>query len=130
MKTAKRWWVAPALLLALAACSSGLGPSADDWTRSYEASYERVWTAVLQALADGGYFVEDGDRERGRIRALSSAERSYKEVGLDIRIVEREEQVRVDVQAGGGSIDSQRGFKRLETLVVEFLTDLDTKLDS
>jgi len=88
-----------------------------------------VWKAVLQTLADGGYFVEDGDRERGRIRALSNADRSYEEVGLDIRIVEREEQVRVDVQAGGGSIDSHGGFKRLETLVLEFLADLDSELD-
>jgi hypothetical protein len=51
-------------------------------------------------------------------------------VRLDIRCVEREEEVRVHVQASGGvGASGNPGFKRIENRVVEFLNELDARLD-
>ena len=130
MMTALDRWAAALVLIGLAACGSGAPPGGRDWSRVYSRSFDRVWAAALQTLADAGYYVEDADRARGRIRALSKANRSFEEVALDVRFVERDEDVRVDVLARGGAVGARSaGFKRLDDLVVEFLTDLDSKLE-
>jgi hypothetical protein len=121
---------AAAIVAMLAACSTGAAPSGRDWSRHYNKSLHRVWETTKQSLHDLEYELEDADRANGRIRALSSAERETEAVRLDIRIVEREEEVRVHVQASGGvGASGTPGFKRIENRVVEFLNELDARLD-
>ena len=114
----------------LAACSSASTSSGDSWTAAYVATFEQVWTAVLDVLADTDYYVADSDRDKGRIRAESSARHQYQEVVLEVSLRERGEVIRVNVQARGGTIDSPAAFKRLEGAVKEFLAELDNRLRS
>jgi hypothetical protein len=121
---------AAAAIASLAACSTGGSPGGREWSRHYAKSVDRVWEATKQTLHDLEYEPEDSDRGNGRIRALSSAARQTDAVRLDIRIVEREEEVRVHVQASGGvGTSGNPGFKRIENRVVEFLNELDARLD-
>jgi hypothetical protein len=121
--------LAAAALIAVAACGSGRAVGGGDWSRVYPSSFDRVWKAAIRTLADGAYLVEDADPERGRIRAESKAVRDREEVVLDIRIVEREEDVRVDVLAGGGALGARSaGYGRLGKLVIDFLDQLDLML--
>jgi hypothetical protein len=115
------------LLLLAVACAGSRAPADRDWSRSYFKTYERVWDAAKQTLADQGYYVKDSDKDGGRIRALSEADRSFEELVLDIRIIERAEDVRVDVQVTGGG-GTQSGFKRMQVTVMEYLDDLDARL--
>jgi len=122
---------AAALALA-AACSCGSGgvPGGREWSRVYTNSFDRVWAAALAGLEGAGYYVEDRDRRGGRIVARSQAERAWEEATLDIRIVDHEENVRVDVQAAAGAAGGDGpGYQRLDRAVRAFLDDLDSKLD-
>jgi hypothetical protein len=113
-----------------AACSSPASSPGDLWTAAYAAPYDEVWAAVLDVLESADYNVVDADQDKGRVRAESSARHQYQETVLDVSIRVRGEVVRVDVQARGGSVDSPSGFRRLETVVREFLADLDTRMRS
>jgi hypothetical protein len=124
------WSAGFVCLLGFAACTSTSGSSDGAWTAAYVAPFESVWTAALDVLEDSGYFVADTDRDKGRIRAESSARHAYQEVVLDVSFKQRGEVVRVNVQASRGPIDSPADFRRLETAVREFLADLDLRMKS
>jgi hypothetical protein len=89
-----------------------------------------VWVAVLDVLADADYYVADSNREKGRIRAESSARHRYQEVVLEVAFKERGEVVRINIQARSGPSDSPAVFKRLERAVDEFLADLEIRMRS
>ena len=112
------------------ACSSSSSSPADSWTAAYVAPYDDVWAAVLEVLENADYHVADADQGKGHIRAESSARHQYQETVLDLSIRVRGEVVRIDVQARGGTIDSPSGFRRLDTVVKEFLADLDALMRS
>ena len=130
MRSFPLWGALLILLQLLAACSSTSTSSDGAWTAAYVAPFDRVWTAALDVLEDSAYFVADSDREKGRIRAESSARHQYREVVLDISFKQRGKVVRVNVQASRGPIDSPADFRRLERAVREFLADLDFRMKS
>jgi hypothetical protein len=122
--------VSAALLVAAVGCSStgATSGSGRDWFRSYVHSVDQVWRAAITVLSENGYYLEDTDEERGRIRAESPSDRAYSGVALEVRIEKRREMTRVDVQASGGAAETATGFKRIERVVLEFLDDLDDEL--
>ncbi len=118
-----------ALVAVLIGCSStGSSGRSGDWSRSFVDPFDRVWQAATATLAEDGYLVEEVDQARGRIRAESPGDRPFREVVLEIRVIERGELVKVSVQAGGGPIDSPADVGRLERAVEAFLAGLEERL--
>jgi len=99
-----------------------------DWSRSYVLPYDRVWEAVKASLSKAGYWIEEEHRERGLVRAESTREPAYRAVVLVVRVDQREEEVRVNVQASGGGVDPASEIGRFERAVNEFLDELDGRL--
>ncbi len=117
-----------AAALAAVACSSVVTESDDPWTASYVDDAERVWTAIHRTLDALGYEVEDEDRGEGAIRAAQIAERSYRSIVLNIEVIRKAEQVRVDVRPSGGATGTPDDSRRRGEAVREFLTALDEHL--
>ena len=105
--------------------TSAVLASGDDWSRSYVLPYDRVWRAVVRSLSSTGYVIDEEDREQGRIRAESAADPAYRAVVMDVRVDQRGEVVRVDVQASGGTVNSPGEIGLLDRAVTEFLDELD-----
>jgi hypothetical protein len=108
--------------------TSGSSASGDDWSRSFVLPYDRVWTAVVRSLSSSGYILDEQDPGQGRIRAESVADPAYRAVVLDVRVDQRGETVRVDVQASGGGVGSPGEIGILDRAVTEFLEELDELL--
>ena len=100
----------------------------DGWSRRYALPFDRVWTAAVTVLSDGGYVLGEQDRGQGRIRAESSSEPAYRAVVLLVRIHQRVEFVSVSVQASGGASGSRTEIGRLDRAVSGFLDELDSRL--
>jgi hypothetical protein len=90
--------------------------------------YDRVWGAVVRSLPRAGYIIVEEDRGQGRIRAESAADPAYRAVVLDVRVDQRGELVRVDVQASGGEVGSPGEIGILDRAVTEFLEELESSL--
>jgi hypothetical protein len=122
--------VLSAAVLAVASfgCASSGTVTEADWSRSYASSWDRVWQALLDTLAEGDYVVESEDAERGRVRIVTGSDRSYRGTTLVVQLSQRGEMVIVSVQGGGGSVGGAADYQRIERIVLEFLHDLDATL--
>jgi hypothetical protein len=118
-----------ALVILLAACTGAGGGGGDAWSRSYVATYDRVFEATLDALEASGFYLDTVDQDRGRVRAESSAQRRDLEVSLFVDVRRRDDRVRVDVMAQGPGAEDGYGPGRLSTVVHSFLSELDARLE-
>ena len=110
----------------LFACASTSDPSSS-WSRSYLAQRDAVIDAVVEVLEDEHYLVEV-DRESGRVAAEPSRAATGGRSNLVVRIQPRKGRMAVDVQTRSGPESSQRAGKPAEAQVLEFLHELDMKL--
>ena len=111
---------------ALAGCATSSDPG-DSWSESYIGPFDRVFDAVVDALEDEGYFVE-ADRATGRISAEPSRSKRNQSTTLVVRVVEKSERIRVDVQARSGFEESVARGSRVEASVLEFFHELELRL--
>jgi hypothetical protein len=120
----------PALVLVgltiIAACASS-GGSGDDWSRTYFAPREQVIDAAIEVLEEEGYLVEV-DREKGRISAEPSRSSGNSLVSLEVRVTRTNDRIRVDVQTRSGASFSTAASRPQESPVLEFLYELDLKM--
>jgi hypothetical protein len=113
-------------LLYLSACTSG-GDSSSSWSRSYFAPRDKVIDAVVDVLEDEHYLV-DLNRDAGRIDAQPSREKTGRKVHLMIRVVEKKGRVQVDVQTRSQMEGDLRSGRLDEAPVLEFLHELDLRI--
>ena len=113
-------------LLVLTACATASDP-ARSWSRSYLAPRDEVINAVEDALEDEGYLVEV-DRSAGRIIAEPSRAGASGRANLVVRVAPRKGLMAVDVQARSGAQFSERAGNPAEAQVLEFLHELDRRL--
>ena len=114
------------LAVALFGCTSSTD-SADSWSESYLSPYDRVFDAVVDVLEDDGYLVE-ANRETGRITADPSRSSRGLSPELAVRVFEKDERVRVDVQTRAGVNQSVTQGRQIETSIVEFFHELELRL--
>jgi len=125
MRLPRIWLPVPALFL-LAACASP-GGSSDDWSRTYFAPRDKVIDAVIDVLEDEGYLV-DADREKGRITAEPSRSKGGNLASLVVRVTQKNDRIRVDVQTRTGASYSTMTSTPQESTVLEFFHVLDLRL--
>lgn len=113
-------------LAIIAACASS-GGSGDDWSRTYFAPRDLVIDAAIEVLEEGGYLVE-ADREKGRISAEPSRSSGANLVSLEVRVTRKDDRIRVDVQTRSGASFSTATSKPNESPVLEFLYQLDLRM--
>lgn len=110
----------------MASCTSS-GGSSDDWSRTYFAPRDKVIDAVIDVLEDEGYLV-DTDREKGRITAEPSRGKSGNPASLVVRVTQRNDRSRVDVQTRTGASYSTMTSNPQDSTVLQFFHDLDLRL--
>lgn len=113
-------------LTIIAACASS-GGSGDDWSRTYFAPRDLVIDATIEVLEEEGYLVE-ADREKGRISAEPSRSSGANLVSLEVRVTRKDDRIRVDVQTRSGASFSTATSKPNESPVLEFLYQLDLRM--
>ena len=113
-------------VLVLGGCSSSAGGG--DWSRTYLRPFDRVFEATLDSLEAVDFYLVEADAERGEVRADSSV-RWGEDITLLVRVEERRNGVVVDVMARG--VDVPNGFApaRFDTVVGEYLRELDSRLE-
>jgi hypothetical protein len=121
-------WLPVVIALLLTSCSSS-GGSSDDWSRTYFAPRDKVIDAVIDVLEDEGYLV-DADREKGRVSAEPSRGSAGSLVSLVVRVTQKNDRIRVDVQTRTGASYSTMTSKPQESTVLEFFHELDLRLHS
>jgi hypothetical protein len=109
-------------------CATGSGLPADDWSRLYVSTYERVFEAALDSLEGNDFYLDTVDEERGRIHAEASVRRGG-DVTLIVQVEERPSGIRVDVMARSPDARDGRKPDRMSAVVLEFLRDLDARLE-
>jgi hypothetical protein len=117
------------LVIALAGCTGATGGGGESWSRSYFASFDRVFEATLDALEASDFYLDTVDKERGRVRAASSARRPDLEAVLFVDVGQDGDRIRVDVMAQGPGADDGYGPGQLSTVVRSFLSELDARLE-
>ncbi len=120
--------LAGAACVFLVSCASS-GDSSDSWSRTYFAPREEVIEAAIDVLEDGGYFVE-ADWEHGRIIAEPPGRGGGKLALLAVRVTRKNDRIVVDVQTQSGASFSTMGSKPVEAPILEFLHELDMRLQS
>jgi hypothetical protein len=115
--------------MAAVGCSTRSGTSVDEWSRDYVSSFDRVYEAAAGALEDSGFYIESEDRERGRIRARSSARRTDLETTLLVDVRQRGDRIRVDVMAQSPGLEEGRAPAQVSGLVRDFFHGLDARLE-
>lgn len=118
-----------ALSLAGSACTTGSQAAADDWSRDYVSTYERVFEAVIRALEDSDFYLDSEDEERGRIRARSSARRSDLEATIVVDIRQKGDRIRVNVMAQSSGLEEGRAPVQMSGIVRDFFHSLDARLE-
>ncbi len=113
-------------LLFLSSCTSGRD-SSSSWSRSYLASRDAVIDAVVDVLEDEDYLV-DLNRDAGRIDAQPSREKTGRRVHLMVRVEEKKGRVQVDVQTRSQMDGNMRSGQLDEAPVLEFLHELDLRM--
>jgi hypothetical protein len=113
-------------LLFLSSCTSG-GDSSSSWSRSYIASRDAVIDAVVDVLEDEDYLV-DLNRDAGRIDAQPSRGKTGRRVHLMIRVKEKKGRVQVDVSTRSQMDGDRRSGQLDEAPVLEFLHELDLRM--
>lgn len=103
------------------------GGSGDEWSRTYFAPRERVIDAAIEVLEEEGYLVEV-DREKGRIVAEPSRSSVGDLVSLEVRVTRKDDRIRVDVQTRSGASLSNASSRPQESPVLEFLYELDLRM--
>ena len=116
------------LLVVVAACSSGVGGQIGDWSRTYAVPDGRVFEACLDSLEAIDFFLVEVDEVKGRIRAEASASRG-EDLGLLVRVAARASGTRVDVMAQGAALQPGRQGEIMDSVIAEFLRDLDARLE-
>jgi hypothetical protein len=114
--------------LAVTACTSAPDAALDDWSRTYVADQDRVFEALLDALEDSGFLVEEVDRGRGRVAARASTRRGG-DTSLIVRVQQKVDRVRVDVMAGDPGAADGLGSRSMAPAVSEVLRELDARLE-
>jgi len=113
-------------LLVLSACATASDP-ASSWSRSYLAPQDKVIDAVVDVLEEENYLV-DVNRAAGRINAEPSRTGAGGRANLVVRVEPRKGRMAVDVQARSGAQFSERAGNPAEAQVLEFLHELDRRL--
>jgi len=114
------------LAVALFGCTSATD-SADSWSESYLAPYDRVFDAVVDVLEDEDYLVE-ANRETGKIKAEPSRSSRGLSPELAVKVFEKAGQIRVDVQTRAGANQSVTQGRQIETSIVEFFHELELRM--
>ena len=110
----------------LVGCATSSDPG-DSWSESYVGPFDRVYEAVIDVLEDEDYLVE-ADRAAGKVTAQPSRSRRNQTAPLVVRVVQKSERIRVDVQARSSFEDSIARSSRVETSVLEFFHELELRL--
>lgn len=110
----------------LAGCATSSDPG-DSWSESYVGPFDRVFEAVIDVLEDEGYLVE-AERAAGKITAEPSRSKRNQTAPLVVRVVQKSERIRVDVQVRSSFEDSIARSSRVETSVLEFFHELELRL--
>ncbi len=126
MKILRKLVVVAGLAVAIAGCTTSTD-SSDSWSESYLAPYDRVFDAVVDVLEDGNYLVE-ANRENGKITAEPSRSSRGLSPELAVRVFEKAERIRVDVQTRAGANQSVTQGRQIETSIVEFFHELELRL--
>lgn len=108
------------------ACTSSEEASSS-WSRTYLAPRDKVIDTVVDVLEDEHYLVE-ADRQSGKIEALPSREQTGRRAHLVVRIEERKDGVRVDVQTRSQMEVDLRARQLDEGPVLEFFHELDLRM--
>jgi len=126
MKILRNLIVPVGAAMVLFGCTSSTD-SADSWSESYLAPYERVFDAVVDVLEDEGYLVE-ANREAGKIRAEPPRSSRGSSPELAVKVFEKAGQIRVDVQTRAGANQSVTRGRQIETSIVEFFHELGLRV--
>jgi hypothetical protein len=129
LSTIRRILVCSLVLTAAAACTTGSGPSGDDWSRDYVSTFDRVYEAAVESLDGIGFYLESEDQEEGRIRARSSARRAGLDATLLVDVRHRGDRIRVDVMAQSPGLEEGRAPVQVSGLVRDFFHGLDARLE-
>jgi len=125
MNFSRMWFVVPAVIF-VASCTSS-GGSSDDWSKTYFAPRDKVIDAVIDVLEDESYLV-DADREKGRITAEPSRSKSGNLASLVVRVTQKNDRSRVDVQTRTGASYSTMTSNPQKSAVLQFFHELDLRL--
>ena len=126
MEVLRKLVVVVGLAVAMAGCTTSTD-SSDSWSESYLAPYDRVFDAVVDVLEDGDYLVE-ANRESGKITAEPSRNSRGLSPELAVKVFEKAERVRVDVQTRAGVNESVTRGRQIETSIIEFFHELELRL--
>ena len=113
-----------AIVLFVSCTSTGDGSSA--WSKTYFAPRDKVIGAVIDVLEVEGYLV-DADREKGRISG-EPGRSAGNVVALAVTVKVKGERVVVDVETRSGARFSSLPVKPEESPVLEFLHQLDLRM--
>ncbi len=114
------------LAILLVSCASN-GGSPEGWSRTYLATLDRVFDTAIDVLEEEDYLVE-ADRQKGRISAEPSSSKGSGFAALDVRIMQTNARVRVDVLARTGAAYMTMTSRPSEAAVLEFLHELEQRL--
>ena len=118
------------LALPLAACATTYGMPLAERSRSYRATEDVVWSAVLEAVDDVELAAVQSDLEHGLVRARAKGS-IWDLKGHEVTVVVRDMgdgRVRVDANAETVSDDEYIDFGRAKGLVRDFLEALDKRM--
>ena len=113
----------------LSACTGVGQGGGDSWSRSYLTTYDRVFEATLDALEASGFYLDTVDKERGKVRAESSARRPDLEASLFVDVSRRDDRIWVEVMARGPGTEDGYRPDRFSFVVHDFLSELDARLE-
>ncbi|MEJ2581383.1 MAG: hypothetical protein P8127_07075 [Acidobacteriota bacterium] len=119
-------WVGVGLAVLLVSCASD-GGSPEGWSRTYLATFDRVFDTAIDVLEEKDYLV-DADRRKGRISASPSSSKGSGFAALDVRITQTNSRVRVDALARTGAAYMTMTSRPSETAVLEFFHELEQRL--
>ena len=119
-------WTGAALAILLASCASD-GRLPDGWSRTYLASFDKVFDAVIDVLEEEDYLVDD-DREKGHISAEPSRSKGSGFAALEVVVSQTGARVRVDVLARTGAAYATMTSTPSEAAVLEFFHELEVRL--
>lgn len=118
-----------AVLSVGSACTTGSGTGPDAWSRDYVSTYERVFEAAIEALAETDFYLDTEDHERGRIIGRSSARRAELEATLIVDVQMKGDRIRVDVMAQSPELEDGRAPVQVSGIVRDFFHHLDARLE-
>jgi len=116
--------------LPLAACATTYGMPLAERSRSYRATEDVVWNAVLEAVDDVELAAVQSDLEHGLVRARARGS-IWDLKGHEMTVVVRDlgdGRIRVDANAETVSEDQKVDFGRAKGLVRDFLAALDRRM--